>query len=176
MRNLFTCRAFMRFRFATRLLVLASIIPAPAVALAAVSAADYRASLLEIYGKYQGVLALRDACNSAFPKTQPVNEKAFAAWQKRHRRLHDELDQRFAMMVRAYSKDEKEYSRNYGKYQGAVLKQRDEARQSLLMETRGDLEERCRGLPEFLQGRESDLESEFANEWVVLRQWPLQPK
>jgi hypothetical protein len=141
-----------------------------------VSFADYRASLLEIYGKYQGVLALRDACNSAFPKTQAANEKAFAAWQKRHRKLHDELEQRIVMMVRGYSKDEKDYSRNYGRFQGVILKQREEAKQSLLVETRGDLEPRCTGLPEFLQGRESDLESEFANEWVVLRQWPLQSR
>ena len=159
-----------------RLLAGAVLISAPTAVPAAVSAADYRASLLEIYGKYQGVLALREACNSAFPQAQAANEKAFAAWQKRHRRLHDELDQRFAMMVRAYSKDEKDYSRNYGKYQGAVLRQREEAKQSLLMETRGDLEARCKGLPQFLQSRESDLESEFANEWVVLRHWPLPSK
>lgn len=166
----------MHFRFLIRLLAAPLLAAAPTVALPAVSAADYRTSLLEIYGKYQGVLALREACNSAFPQTQAANEKAFAAWQKRHRRLHDELDQRFAMMVRAYSRDEKDYSRNYGKYQGGVLRQREEAKQSLLMETRGDLDERCKGLPQFLQGRESDLESEFANEWVVLRQWPLQSK
>jgi hypothetical protein len=166
----------MHFRFLFRLLGVTLCIAAPSVALAAVSAADYRASLLEIYGKYQGVLALRDACNSAFPQAQPAYEKAFAAWQKRHRKLHDELDQRFAMMVRAYSRDEKDFSRNYGKYQGAVLKQRDEAKQTFLLETRGDLEARCKGLPEFFQSKESDLESEFANEWVVLRQWPLQPR
>ena len=166
----------MHLRFLIRLLAAPLLAAAPTVALPAVSAADYRTSLLEIYGKYQGVLALREACNSAFPQTQAANEKAFAAWQKRHRRLHDELDQRFAMMVRAYSRDEKDYSRNYGKYQGGVLRQREEAKQSLLMETRGDLDERCKGLPQFLQGRESDLESEFANEWVVLRQWPLQSK
>ena len=147
-----------------------------APALAAVSAGDYRASLLEIYGRYQGVLALREACVSAFPQARAVNEKAFAAWQARHKKLHDELDQRFAMMVKAYSKDDKDYARNFGKYQGAVLKQREEARQALLLETRGELEARCKGLPEFLLGRESDLEAEFANEWLVLRQWPLPSK
>lgn len=176
MRNLFIWNDFMRWRFLIRLLGLTLLITAPKLAPAAVSAADYRASLLEIYGKYQGVLALREACNSAFPQAQAANEKAFAAWQKRHRRLHDELEQRITMMVRLYSKDEKDYSRNYGRFQGTILKQRDESKQSLLLETRGDLEARCNGLPEFLQGKGSDLESEFANEWVVLRQWPLQPK
>ena len=147
----------------------------PSFAVAGVSATDYRASLLEVYGRYQGVLALREACSAAFPHMRPVNDKAFTAWQGRHRKLHDELDQRFALMVRAYSKDEKDYARNYGKYQGAVLRQREEAKQALL-ETRSDLEPRCKAFPEFLVGRESDLESEFANEWMVLRQWQLPAK
>ena len=145
-------------------------------AVGAVSAAQYRASLLEIYGRYHGVHALREACLSAFPQNRAANEKAFSAWQTRHRRLHDELDQRFSMMIRAYSKDDKDYARNFGKYQGAILKQRDEAKQALLLETRGELEVRCKGLPEFLQSRESDLESEFAEEWIVLRQWQLPAK
>ena len=166
----------MRFRGFVLLVVLVSSIAVPSAVQAAVSAAEYRASLLEIYGRYQGVLALREACNSAFPKAQAGNERAYTAWQKRYGKVHAELDQRFALMVRAYSKDEKDYARNYGKYQGAILKQREEAKQSLLLETRGDLESRCKGLPEFLQSRESDIEAEFANEWLILRQWPLQAK
>jgi hypothetical protein len=145
----------------------------PSAAFAAVSAAEYRTSLREIYGKYQAVLALHEACNSAYPQTRPRNDKAFAAWQSRYRKLHDELDQRFAMMVRAYSRDDKDYSKNYGKYQGAVLRQREEAKQALLVETRGELEARCKGLPAFLQGSESDLEAQFPDDWLVLRAWPL---
>ena len=167
----------MRFPATACVLALSLFGSAPhRVSAASVSSADYRASLLEIYGKYQGVLALREACGSAYPQSRSVNEKAFAAWQARHRKLHDELDQRFALMVRAYSKDDKDYARNFGKYQGAILRQREEIKQTLLLETRGDLEARCKGLPEFLQGRESDLEEEFANEWFVLRQWQLPAK
>lgn len=165
----------MWFRGFGVIVALTFVSAAPAVVHAA-TADEYRASLLEIYGRYQGVLALREACNSAFPRTQAGNDRVFASWQKRHARVHAELDQRFAMMVRAYSKDDRDYARNYGKYQGAVLKQREEAKQSLLLETRGDLEARCKGLPEFLQSRESDLETEFANDWLILRQWPLQAK
>lgn len=160
----------MRVRFVVY--VLGALLASP-VSFAGVTAADYRASLLEILGKYQGVLALREACTSAFPQMRAVNDKAFAAWHGRHKRLEGELDQRFAMMVRAYSRDEKDYSRNFGKYQGAILRQREETKQTLLLETRGDLEGRCKGLPEFLRSRESDLESEFANELLVLRQWQL---
>jgi hypothetical protein len=154
----------------------AAILLAPAGVFAGVSAADYRASLLEILGKYQGVLALNDACSSAFPQTRAANDKAFAAWHGRHKRLEAELDQRFAMMVRAYSRDEKEYSRNFGKYQGAILRQREDTKQTLLLETRGDLETRCKAMPEFLRSRESDLEAEFANDLMILRQWPLTGK
>lgn len=159
-----------------RYLFFALLLSASTFADAAVSASEYRASLLEVFGRYQGVLALHDACNSAFPQMRSSNDKAFATWQNRHRKLHDELDQRFAMMVRAYSKDDKDYARNYGKYQGVVLRQREEAKQALLLETRGELEPRCKGFPEFLAGRESDLETEFANEWLVLRQWQLPAK
>jgi hypothetical protein len=153
-------------------LLLVSLTP---VSVAAVSASEYRASLLEIYGRYQGVLALREACNSAFPQSRAENDKAFTAWQTRHRKSHEELDQRISLMIRAYSKDDKDYARNFGKYQGAFLKQREEAKQ-ILLENRGELEIRCKGLPQFLQSRESDLETEFANEWLVLRQWQMPAK
>jgi hypothetical protein len=164
----------MRFMMSPRFIALAFAACVPAlVAAGTLTFADYRASLLEIYGKYQGVLALREACVSAFPQSRATYDKAFSAWQARYRKQHDELDQRFAMMVRGYSKDDKDYAKNFGKYQGAILKQREEIKQTLLLETRGELEARCKALPEFLQGRESDLEAEFPNEWVVLRQWPL---
>ncbi|HZN26453.1 MAG TPA: hypothetical protein VFB75_19655 [Burkholderiales bacterium] len=139
---------------------------------AAISASEYRMSLLEIYGRYQGVLALREACNTAFPQSRADNDKAFTAWQTRHKKSHEELDQRISMMIRAYSKDDKDYARNFGKYQGAFLKQREEAK-LILLENRPELEIRCKGLPQFLQSRESDLETEFANEWLVLRQWQM---
>jgi hypothetical protein len=153
-------------------LLLVSFAP---VSRAAISASDYRASLLEIYGRYQGVLALREACSTAFPQSRAENDKAVNAWQTRHRKSHEELDQRISLMIRAYSKDDKDYARNFGKYQGAFLKQREEAKQ-VLLENRADLEIRCKGLPQFLQSRESDLEAEFANEWLVLRQWQMPAK
>ena len=165
---------FPRLRSLLALLPLLTLSPNSSVA--AVSAADYRTSLREIYGKYQGVLALHDACNSAFPQTKARNDKAFAGWQGRYRRLHEELDERFAIMVRAYSKDDSDYSRNYGKYQGAVLRQREEAKQAYLLETRRELEAQCKWLPEFLHSKESDLGAQFPADWVVLRQWSLKSR
>jgi hypothetical protein len=154
-------------------LVVAAIVAAAVTssAHAAVSAADYRASLLQILGRYEGVLALRDACASAFPQSKTTLEKAFGAWQTRHRKFINELEQRFSQMIRAHSKDDKDYARNFGKYQGQLLQQREEVKQAHLLESRGELETRCKALPEFLQSRESDIESEFANEILILRQW-----
>ena len=151
------------------------LVALPGLSAAAVTASDYRESLLEIYGKYQGMLAIRDACNAGFPSTRAATDRAFAAWQARHSKTHVELDQRIALMIRMYSKDDKDYARLFGKYQGAFLKQRDEAKQALL-ENKLDLEVRCKAFPQFLESRESDLEAEFAQDWLVLRQWPLPPK
>lgn len=147
-----------------------------AAVLAAVSPADYRASLVEIYGRYQGVLAHREACNSAFPQTRASNDKAYSAWQVRHKKFLEELDDRLTMMIRAYSKNDIEYTRNFGKYQGQLLRQREEARDALLQQSRGELEVACKGLPEFFQGVESDLERQFADDLRVVRQWPLSAK
>lgn len=157
-------------------LALLALLPSLALSAAGagpVSADDYRAALLEIYGRYQAVLAHPEACNAAFPQMRAATDTAFNAWRARHGRFIDELEQRVALMIRAHSKDEKDYSRNFGRFQGGILRQREEVKQTLLVETRGELEARCKGLPDFLNGRQSDLESEFPDEVRVLRQWPL---
>lgn len=134
---------------------------------------EYRMSLTDVYGAYQSILARRDACNTAFAPARGATEKAYAAWHARHRKLLDELDQRFNMMIRSASKDEKDYSRNVGKYEGALLRQREEAKQALLQQPRADLELECKSLPEFLQSAESDLEKGFAEQLEILRKRPL---
>jgi hypothetical protein len=143
---------------------------------ATITAAEYRESLRELYGRYQGVLANRDACIAAFPQSKATTEKAFGVWQTRHRRLIDELDQRFAVMIRAYSKDDKDYSRNFGKYQGDLLRQREEVKQTLLQQGTPELEKMCKDLPRFLQSADSDLEKEFAEDLRIVRQWQLPAK
>lgn len=175
MRNLFRrYRMVRKFFFLSVAVILSASLTS--MANAAVSAADYRASLLQILGRYEGVLALRDACTSAFPQSKATVEKAFSTWQTRHRKFINELEERFSLMIRAYSKDDKDYARNFGKYQGQLLQQREEVKQAHLLESRGELETRCKALPEFLQSRESDIESEFANEILILRQWSTNPK
>jgi hypothetical protein len=156
-------------------LVAATTLGAPA-AFAQEPRTEYRMSLTDVYGAYQSILARREACASAFPQTRAVTEKAYAAWQGRHRKLLDELDQRINMMIRSASSDEKDYTRNIGKYEGAILRQREEVKQTLLQQPRGELEVECKALPKFLQGADSNLEKEFAEQLAVLRKRPLAGK
>ena len=134
---------------------------------------DYPTNLREVYGAYQAVLARRDTCITAHPQSRAGAEKAFVAWQTRHRKLIEELDQRVTMMIRGASKDEKEYARNVGKYEGAILRQREEVKNDLLHQLPSDLEAMCNALPEFLRSPESDLEKAYAEELAIIRKRPL---
>jgi hypothetical protein len=138
--------------------------------------AGYSASLTEVYGAYQSILARREACGAAFPQNRSATDKAYVAWQGRHKKLLSELDQRVNMMIRNASRDEKDYTKNIGKYEGAILRQREEVKQTLLQQPRAELELECKAMPEFLQGADSDLEKEFAEQLVVLRKRPLARK
>jgi hypothetical protein len=134
---------------------------------------DYPSNLREVYGAYQAVIARRDTCISAFPKSRAGAEKAYGVWHSRHRKLIEELDQRVSMMIRGASKDEKEYARNIGKYEGAILRQREEVKGELLQQLPSDLDAMCKALPEFLRGPESDLEKAYADELAIVRKRPL---
>ena len=142
--------------------------------LAADSAAgNYTESLRSIYGSYQGVLARRDACTTAYPQARGTHEKAFSVWHGRNKKVIGELDQRFSMMIHGASKDEKDYARNIGKYEGALLRQREEVKQTLLQQDKAQLDALCHSLIEFLQSADSDLEKEFAEDLAVVRKRPL---
>jgi hypothetical protein len=135
-------------------------------------AAEYRTSLTEVYGAYQRVLSRRDACGTAFPQGRGAIEKAFTSWHGRHKRLISELDQRIATMIHGASKDEKDFARNFGKYEGAILRQREEVKQTLLQQDRSDLKVICDELVELLRS-DFELEKEFAEELAVVRKRPL---
>ncbi|HSQ05531.1 MAG TPA: hypothetical protein VLN59_15935, partial [Burkholderiales bacterium] len=83
-----------------------------------------------------------------------------------------ELAERFAKMIRGASKDEKEYARNVGKYEGAVLQQRQEVKETLLAQPREELNELCKALPELLNSSDSDLEKIYAEELASIRKRP----
>ena len=88
--------------------------------------------------------------------------------------LIDELDQRLAMMIRGASKDQQTVNaRNVGKYEGAILQQREEVKRELLQQLPSDLEAMCKALPAFLRSTESDLEKLYPEELAIIRKRPL---
>ena len=130
---------------------------------------NYATDLATVYGGYQRLLAMKEACDAAVPVSRPVNEKAFAAWQAQHHALIQDLQRRVTVMIRLASQDEKEYARNLGKYEGAILQERQEYRQMLLALGTDKLSEQCQRMPEMLKGEGADLGKVYAAELEVIR-------
>jgi hypothetical protein len=136
------------------------------------SSGEYGTELAQVYGTYQAILARKEVCEQAAPTMKSANEQAYAAWRKRHAKLIAELDDRFAKMIRGASKDEKDYARNVGKYEGAVLQQRQEVKEALLAQPREELNELCKTMPNLLKSGDSDLEKIYAEELADIRKRP----
>ena len=137
------------------------------------SGGQYGAALSRMYFAHQRLLAVRDACAQAFPAQAKAGEQAYAGWLARHRKLVDELDARVTMMIRGSSRDEKEYMRNVGKYEGSILEYRNSERDELLAQPREGMEQGCADFRNYLGGSGSDFQKEYAEELRVLRQRKL---
>ncbi len=142
-------------------------------ATAAENSGDYGANLSKIYFAHQRLLALREACDQAFPAQAKSAEKAYAAWQKRHQPLLNELDARLTMMIRGASKDEKEYVRNIGKYEGSIVEYRTTHRDEILAQPRDGFDQVCADFRNYLNGSGSDFNREYADELRELRKRKL---
>jgi len=136
---------------------------------AAQGSPSYGQQLAQVYGTYQGLLARKEACDEGVPATRAATDKSYTAWRTRHARLIAELDDRLAGMIRGASKDDKEYVRNIGKYEGAMLQQRQEAKQALLEQARDELQVLCQSLSRLLTSKDSDLEAVYAEELKSIR-------
>ena len=129
----------------------------------------YATDLATVYSGYQHMLAMKEACDTAVPATRSANDKAFSAWQAQHHVLIQELQRRVTMMIRLASQDEKEYARNLGKYEGAIVREREAYKETLLELGADDLREQCRRVPEMLKGPDADLGKVYASELAVIR-------
>lgn len=138
-------------------------------AIAAEASGDYATDLATVYGGYQRMLGMKEACDVAHPAARSTNEKAFAAWQARHRALIQQLQRRVTVMIRRASGDEQEYARNLGKYEGAILQERQDYREMLLGLGAEELREQCQRMPEMLRGPGADLEKVYAAELETIR-------
>lgn len=143
------------------------------LAVAAESSGDYGAALSEIYFAHQRLLALREACDQALPAQAGANAKAYAAWQSRHRSLLNELEARLNLMIRGASKDEREYMRNIGKYEGSILEYRTGKRDEILAQPRDGMDQACADFRNYLTGSGSDFHKDYADELRELRKRKL---
>lgn len=137
----------------------------------AVAAEDdgYAKTLGHVYGAHQRIIAMKEACETAAPDTRAANEKAYSGWRSRHAILIRDLEKRLIAMVRLASKDEKEYARNLGKYEGAILQSRQEYREILLALGPEELKQQCQRWPDFLRGPEADFRKVYAAELETIR-------
>lgn len=153
--------------------LLCAVLSAGLPVAAAESSGDYGTNLSRIYFAHQRLLALREACDQALPAQAKAGEKAYAAWQARHKALLNELDARLTLMIRGASKDEKEYMRNVGKYEGSILEYRTENRDQILAQPRDGIEQVCADFRNYLTGSGSDFHKDYADELRELRKRKL---
>lgn len=142
---------------------------AAAAAAAAQALDDYPSSLSRVYWAYQQVVVQKEVCDAEVPATRAANDKAFAAWQQRHRALVQELQRRVTAMIRLASRDQNEYVRNLGKYEGAILQERQEYRDFLLKLGPDELRAQCQAMAGVLGSPEADLAKIYAAELEAIR-------
>ena len=151
-----------------------SLLPAAAMALAASAASaqapdSYAADLGRVYGGYQRMLAMKEACDTAVPAARAANDKAFSAWQAQHRSLIQDLQRRVKAMILAASTDKDDYVRNIGQYEGEILLERKDYRDTLLGLGTEELRDQCQRMPDTLKGSGADLARVYAAELATIR-------
>jgi len=130
----------------------------------------YGQALSTIYLAHQRVLGIREACDRIQPAQAKATEKAFLGWQARHKLLLSELELRLTQMIRGASRDERDYLRNIGRHEGAILDYRMSVRDDLLGEPPEAAAKVCADFRGYLSGPGSDFQKEYAEELRLLRQ------
>jgi len=156
----------------TAALLAAAFMPDVAQAAQPAQGADarsYATDLAALYDEHQRVLAMREACVAAQPALRADMEGAYKNWQDRHALLVDDLENRFAALIKRASKDQAEFSRNYGKYQSEVLALREESKRALLAQDREKFSAECREFPAYLRDARSDIPAIFPAEYRNVR-------
>lgn len=125
---------------------------------------SYTEGLATMYNEYQRVLAVRDACITAQPAKRGEFSEAYETWLARHTRIVDDMDNRFAAIVKRASKDQTDYVKNYGKYQAEVLQMREENKKALLA-NREQLVKQCGDYPAYMRHPKSDIPALFPAEF-----------
>jgi len=152
-------------RFDKMLLFAAMVAGMSAVPVAqAAEQRSYSADLATLYNEHQRVLAVRDACITAQPENKADFGKAYQDWMARHVRIVDDLENRFAAMIKRSSKDQADYAKNYGKYQSEVVQMREDNKKALLA-NKEKLAQQCAEFPDYLRHPKSDIPALFPAEF-----------
>jgi len=130
---------------------------------------EYSTDLSRVYWAYHQVLAQKDVCDAAVPATRAANSRAFTAWQALNNSLIEDVRRRVTVMIRRASTDEKDYARNLGKYEGAMLQERQDYRESLLKLPADELRGQCERMAEVLDGPQANLASIYVIELDAIR-------
>jgi hypothetical protein len=130
---------------------------------------SYSSDLSRVYWGYHQVLTQKEVCDAAVPATRAANGAAFSTWQSQHKALVEELQRRVTAMIRRASTDEKDYTRNLGKYEGAILQERQEYRGSLMKLEAKELRGQCQRMAAVLKSPEADLNQVYAVELESIR-------
>jgi len=125
---------------------------------------SYTTDLATLYNEYQRVLVVRDACVTAQPAKRAEFTDAYELWLARHVRIVDDMDNRFAAIVKRASKDQNDYVKNYGKYQAEVLQMREENKKALLA-NREQLVKQCGEFSAYMRHPKSDIPALFPAEF-----------
>lgn len=134
---------------------------------------SYATDLSRVYEATQFIRAIKEGCDAAHKDTAAANAAAYNSWRKTHRSLLDELEGRFLALIHGASTDEKDYSKNVGKYEGAVLQHREMLKQQFLSFPDDDVRRQCREFPRYLKSGEADLPKRFAEELISIRKRKL---
>ena len=146
--------------------ITASLLSLACSAAQAAESRSYTADLATMYNEYQRVVALRDACMT-LPGRREEIFGAYKDWFNRHERIIDDFDNRFAALVKRASKDQADYSRNYGKYQAEVLQLREDNKK-LLLANREKLLQQCGEFPDYVRSPKSDIPAIFPLEFKTI--------
>ncbi len=142
---------------------IAAVMSAAGAARAAESS-SYASDLATLFNEHERVLVLRDACIAAQPEKKADFSGAYQDWFNRHVRIVDDLDNRFAAIVKRASRDQAEYTKNYAKYQSEILQLRDESKKALLA-NKEKLAPQCADFLGYLRHPKSDIPTLFPAEF-----------
>lgn len=135
---------------------------------AAQGGGDYTSNLATLYNERHRLVAFKDVCSRVLPKLRRDTQAAYEEWVDRHEDVLENLEARFIMMVKQASRDQKEYSSNYGKYHGAVMQQRQAQKDEFLAMPREALIKECREYPAYLRSSRSDMYNRYPEEFNAI--------